>query len=299
MKVLLFGASGYLGRATDEALRRRGVTIVRVSRTEQDDDGWVRHDLVRGSADELADLLRSSEPDVVVNCTGRLDGTTTELVAANVTPTANLVDAIPRAAPSARLVVLGSAAEYGRIPHGLAVAEDAVANPVSAYGITKLASTLLLRDAVAAGRLDGVALRIFNLIGADLPAGTVLGRAAREIRLALATGDDITLGPLGAYRDFVDAADVAAAIVAAAMTPVLPEPVLNVGSGRAVAVRDVVATLAGVAGFDGKVIESGPLHSRSGAVTWTAADTALTRRTLGWSPQHDLTTSIRNLWQHI
>jgi nucleoside-diphosphate-sugar epimerase len=178
------------------------------------------------------------------------------------------------------------------------VTETAVASPVSAYGITKLASTLLVRDAAVAGRLDGVALRIFNPIGANLTAGTVLGRAAREIRSALATGDDITLGPLGAYRDFVDVTDVANAIVAAALTPVLPEPVLNVGSGRAVAVRDVVAMLAEVAGFDGKVIESDPPHSRSGAVTWIAADTTVTRRVLGWSPHHDLTTSIRNLWQH-
>jgi NDP-hexose 4-ketoreductase len=169
---------------------------------------------------------------------------------------------------------------------------------VSAYGITKLASTLLVRDAVVAGRLNGVALRIFNPVGADPQAGTVLGRAAREIRSALATGADITLGPLGVYRDFVDVTDVAAAITTAALTPVLPAPVLNVGSGRAVAVRDAVATLAGVAGFDGKVIESDPPHSRSGAVTWIAADTTLTRRTLGWFPQHDLTTSIRNLWQH-
>jgi nucleoside-diphosphate-sugar epimerase len=295
--VLLFGATGYLGRAAHEALCERGARVVRVSRTVPGEDGWACHDLVRSSSGELVDLLRSVQPKTVVNCTGLLDGTAADLVAANVTPTAALLDAIPRSMPRARLVALGSAAEYGCVPRGQAVAEDAPANPVSAYGITKLASTSLVRDAVTAGRLDGVVLRVFNPIGPGLPAGTVLGRAAEAIRAALPEGDDITLGPLDSYRDFVDVTDVAAAIADAVLAPELPEPVLNVGSGRAVAVRDAVALLAEVAGYPGKVLESAPVWSRSGAVTWIAADTTLAHRALGWSPQHDLATSVRALWQ--
>jgi nucleoside-diphosphate-sugar epimerase len=299
MKVLMFGASGYLGRAADEELRRRGARVVRVGRTAPHGDDWVRHDLVRNSTAGLVALLRSTAPDVVVNCTGLLDGTTAELVAANVTPTAALLDAIPTAAPSARLVALGSAAEYGRVPRGLPVAEDAVANPVSGYGIAKLASTLLVRDAVVAGRLDGVVLRVFNPIGAGLPSGTVLGRAADAIRAAVRQGEDtIALGPLGSYRDFVDVGDVADAIADAVLAPEPAGPVLNVGSGRAVAVRDVVAALAEVAGFEGKVLETEAVHSRSGAVTWIAADITRAHRALGWSPQRDLTTSLRALWHH-
>lgn len=301
MTVLLFGASGYLGRAAHEELHARGARVVRVSRTVPQEDGWVRHDLVRSSSGELVGLLRSVRPDVVVNCTGLLDGTTSDLVSANVTPTAALLDAIPQAVPDARLVVLGSAAEYGRVREGSAVAEDAAANPVSAYGITKLASTLLVRDAVAAGRLDAVALRVFNPIGPALPAGTVLGKAAQAMRAASREGDDstdITLGPLGSYRDFVDVTDVASAIADAALAPALHEPVLNVGSGQAVAVRHVVAMLAEVAGFRGRVRETAPVQSRSGAVTWIAADTSRAHRALGWSPHHDLADSVRALWQH-
>lgn len=298
MNVLLLGAAGYLGRAAGAALRERGAQVVRVSRTGPRGADWVRHDLVLGGTDELVALLRSIAPDAVVNCTGLLDGTTAELVAANVTTTAKLLDALPVAAPSARLIALGSAAEYGPVPRGLAVAENAVANPVSGYGITKLASTLLVRDAVVAGRLDGVVLRVFNPIGADLPSGTVLGRAADAIRAALRQGGDpITLGPLGAYRDFVDVADVACAIADAALAPELSEPVLNVGSGEAVEVREVVAMLAEVAGFEGKILESDPVPSRSGAVNWIAADITRAHQTLGWSPHEPLTASISAVWQ--
>ncbi|KOV80719.1 NAD-dependent dehydratase [Nocardia sp. NRRL S-836] len=296
---MLFGAAGCLGRAAEKELRGRGTRVVRVSRAVPRDRHWMRHDLVHGTTGELVDLLRSVRPEVVVNCTGLLDGTTAELVAANVTATANLLDALPRAVPSARLVVLGSAAEYGRVPHGRPVGEDAVPEPVSGYGITKLASTLLVRDAVVAGRLDAVALRVFNPIGADLPPGTVLGRAAEAMRTALHEGTDITLGPLDAYRDFVDVADVAAAIADAALAAAVPEPVLNVGTGRAVAVRDVVAVLAEVAGFTGRVRETAAAQARSAAVTWIAADTTRVRQALGWSPRRDLADSVKAVWEGV
>ena len=55
-------------------------------------------------------------------------------------------------------------------------------------------------------------------------------------------------------------------------------------------------TLAEVAGFRGRVIESGPAQPRSGAVTWMAADTTRARRALGWSPHHDLADSVRAVW---
>ncbi len=298
-RVLLFGASGYLGRKVAEALSAHpgGAVVVKVGRSVPATAGWARHDLVAGSPDELADLLRTAAPDAVVNCVGLLDGTQADLVAANVTTTAKLLDAIPVAAPAARLVALGSAAEYGVVPEGVAVTEDMPANPVAAYGITKLAGTTLVRAAVAAGRLDAVVLRVFNPIGAGLPAGTVLGRAANAVRSAVEVSDGaIRLGPLGAYRDFVDVRDVADAVAKAALSAVRPDPVLNVGSGVAVPVREAVGLLVEAAGFTGRIEESDPPPARSGAVNWIAADLTRARLTLDWSPRRDLRTSVRDLW---
>ncbi|CCH30271.1 NAD-dependent epimerase/dehydratase family protein [Actinosynnema sp. NPDC047251] len=301
-RVLLFGASGYLGREVAGALSSDpgGAAVVRVGRRAPDAVGWARHDLVTGGAGDLADLLSTTAPDVVVNCVGLLDGTYAEMVAANVTATARLLDAIPAAAPSARLVVLGSAAEYGVVPEGVAVTEDTPANPVAAYGITKLAGTTLVRAAVTAGKLDAVVLRVFNPIGAGLPDGTVLGRAASAVRSALgAPGQEVRLGPLGAYRDFVDVRDVAEAVSRAAFSATRPDPVLNVGSGVAVPVRDAVGLLAEFAGYTGRIVESDPAPARSGAVNWIAADLTRARRSLDWSPRRDLRASVRDLWAAV
>jgi len=109
-RVLLFGASGFLGTQVGAALDRdpRAGRVIRVrrQRTDQLGTGWISHDLAAG-ADELAAVIRSVRPDVVVNCAGRLSGDTVQLVEANVLVTARMIEAVAREAPAARLVVLG------------------------------------------------------------------------------------------------------------------------------------------------------------------------------------------------
>lgn len=299
-RVLLFGASGFLGRTVAEALAQdpRVGSLIRVGRQEPPDESWVRHDLVVGTMDDLARLLRDTQPEIVVNCTGRLSGNTVELVETNVLVTARLVEAVATVVPAARLVILGSAAEYGAVPFGQPVSEDDPTNPVAEYGVTRLASTQLVRLAAEQGRLDAVVLRVFNPIGPGLPAENLLGQAAANMRAALERGDDhIRLGPLHAYRDFVDVRDVATAIRAAALTDTVKEPVLNVGSGVAVTARDAVTLLAEVAGFTGQVVESAVAPARSSAVNWIAADLSRINRSLGWIPTYDLRASVLASWE--
>lgn len=298
-RVLLFGASGFVGARVEAALLEdpRVGELIRVGRRDTGEPNRLRHDLASDGVDRLADLLRETSPGVVINCTGSLGGDTTALVRANVVVTSQLVAAMTVAAPMARLVALGSAAEYGVIPFGKQVSEDAYEAPVSAYGVTKLASTGLIRVAVRKGDLDAVVLRPFNPIGPGVPLDSVLGRAAVSIREALEAGrDHIVMGPLGAYRDFVDVRDVATAITAAALAPRLGEPVLNVGTGVATTTRDAVGMLAESAGFKGRVVESNPAPDRSASVNWIAADTSRITRTLGWAPTHDLPDSVAACW---
>ncbi|WP_432057978.1 NAD-dependent epimerase/dehydratase family protein [Streptomyces sp. bgisy022] len=301
--VLLFGASGFLGTPVAERLGRDGRvgTLVRVSRRESPDGSggpWLRHDLVADGTDALARLLHRVGPDAVVHCAGRLSGGPVALTETNILVTARLLEAMRVAAPSARLVVLGSAAEYGATTRGVPVREDAPTAPLSAYGVTRLASTRLVELTARDGALDAVVLRVFNPVGPGLPPENLLGRAAQALREAARTGADrITLGPLDAHRDFVDVRDVAAAVVRAALARHVPEPVLNVGSGQAVAAREAVALLARTAGFTGRVAETDPAPARSRAVPWIAADVERIRSALDWKPEHDLASSVRACWE--
>jgi len=300
-RVLLFGASGFLGTQVGAALDRdpRAGQVIRVGRqrTDQLGTGWISHDLAAG-VDELAALVRGVRPDAVVNCAGRLSGDTVQLVEANVLVTARMIEAVAREAPAARLVVLGSAAEYGRTPYGCHVGEDYPADPVAPYGVTRLASTQLVLLAVNGQRLDAAVLRVFNPIGPGVPPENLLGRAAASMRAALRDGQDtVVLGPLGAYRDFVDVRDVATAIAMAALADQVKEPVLNVGSGRPVRCREAVSLMAEVTGFTGRVVETNPPPGRSRSVDWSAADLSRIERSLGWVPHYDLRASVAAIWR--
>ncbi|MEV4703237.1 NAD(P)-dependent oxidoreductase [Actinoplanes sp. NPDC049316] len=276
MRIVLFGSSGFIGRHVRAALRDVGEVVC---------PGRDRHDLVHGSAAELAALLRAEAPDAVVCCVGALTGSAEELVRANTMVAAKLVEA----AAHARLVRLGSAGEYGVVPQGRAVAEDGRAEPVGAYGVSHLAGTRLFELAEA----GAVSVRVFNPIGAGQPAETVLGRAAAQMR---AGRPEITLGPLGAYRDFVDVRDVASLVQRVVVAPALAHRVYNAGSGRAVTVREAVETLARHAGYTGGVREVGAGPPRSATVSWIRADIGRARADLGWAPAYDLDASIKSVW---
>ncbi|MEH0843443.1 NAD(P)-dependent oxidoreductase [Micromonospora sp. CPCC 205711] len=292
-RVVVFGGSGFIGRQVcrqfEQDPRVSGLTT----------PGRVECDLVRGRVDDLVAVLRAANPDVVVNCTGSLSGTGHELIAANTLVTAKLTDAIAAVDPAIRFVRLGSAGEYGPVPPGHAVREDDPARPVSEYGLSHLAATALVELASAAGRVDGVTLRVFNPIGPGLHEDTVLGRAAALIRQAQRTGSgsgEISMGPLSAYRDFVDVRDVAAGVVAAAFAPHLDSRVVNLAGGRAVPTRRVVELLAEAAGFAGQIREESVAPARSAAVSWMQGDNSRAARLLAWVPVHELAESVKAVW---
>jgi len=286
--ILLFGATGFLG----SQVRERLAADPRVTRLLC--PGRADLDLLAATPAGAARMLRAARPAAVLNCVGRMSGGYDELLRGNAMVTAVLVEAIAEAAPGTRFVRLGSAAEYGPVERGHSVSEHDPARPTGAYGISHLAGTQLVERAAVDGRVDGACLRIFNPVGPGITADNVLGRARDLLKRAVSAGaGHIELGPLGAYRDFVDVRDVADAIVRAAFVPELTERVFNVGSGRAVTVREAVTRLAEAVGFAGEVREERPESARSAAVGWSRADIGRAGRVLGWRPGFDLGDSLK------
>jgi nucleoside-diphosphate-sugar epimerase len=289
-RVLLFGAAGFVGRQV-RAVLAPDVDLICPGRVECD--------LLSTDPVTLTELIRSAAPDAIINGTGALDGTGYDLLRANALVTAKLIEAVAMGAPSARYVRIGSAGEYGAVPFGMAVTETYPAMPASEYGVSHLAGTRLVELAVDAGRVDGVVLRVFNPVGPGVSPENVFGRATELLRSALATrGGRIVLGPLDAYRDFVDVRDVALAVRAAIRASSLPQRVFNIGSGRAVITRDAIRHLAVVAGFAGEIREERnlPARGRSADVSWACADISAAAQALGWTPRHDLVDTLSALW---
>lgn len=293
-RILVLGARGFLGGPVAARLAAEpGVTVLHGSRRAAPAEGPAPDlgvDLGSVPVDLLAAALGGLRPDAVVNCAGLAAGPASTLAAVNARGAAALAEAMSAAVPNARLVHLGSAGEYGPGLPGEPLAETAPARPAGVYGATKLAGTL----AVTGSGLDAVALRVFNPVGAGAPASGLPGRLAAAFRGTPPDGV-VRTGDLGAYRDLVDVADVAEAVALAATAPGPLPPVLNIGSGVATLVRDLVAELAVRCGFTGRVDESGTGSERSAAVSWVQADVSLAATALGWRPTRTLHDSLAAL----
>ncbi|MFD6421388.1 NAD-dependent epimerase/dehydratase family protein [Streptomyces sp. NPDC060198] len=291
MRILVLGSTGFLGGHVVDHLRTLpGVRVFGAGRSEAAEFDL---DLAGDSVKRLAKTLEAAAPDVVINCAGATGGDPVTLAEVNSRGAAALCAAMGLAAPVARLIHLGSAAEYGPGVPDAPVTESAPTCPLSPYGATKLAATLT----VIASGLDAVVLRVGNPVGARAPLAGLPGRIAALLRAA---SDDrgavLPLGDLSAYRDFVDARDVArAAGLAVTAEGPLP-PVLNIGGGQAVPVRRLVHRLAELAGFRGRIEESSDGSARSAAVSWQCSDISLAGSALGWRPVHSLDASLADLW---
>ncbi|MEU9555941.1 NAD-dependent epimerase/dehydratase family protein [Streptomyces fumanus] len=248
MRVLLIGANGYIGRfVADRLLADPAVQLTALGRG---DDADVRFDLASGSPGALTRFLDAVHPGVVINCAGTTRGGARELTRHNTVAVATVCEALRRSGCGARLVQIGCSSEYGPSQPGSSTAEDAVPRPGGPYGVSKLAATEL----VLGSGLDAVVLRVFSPAGPGTPAGSPLGRLAEAMRRAMQSGEgELRLGGLGAQRDFVDVRDVARAVHAASLSAA--QGVINIGSGRAVRLRDAAATLARVAGYGGALHE--------------------------------------------
>ncbi|MFD6418275.1 NAD-dependent epimerase/dehydratase family protein [Streptomyces sp. NPDC060194] len=324
MRVLLLGANGYLGRyVADRLLADPAVQLTALGRG---DDADVRFDLASGSPGALTRFMDAVHPGVVVNCAGATRAAARDLVRHNTVATATVCEAMRRSACSARLVQIGCAAEYGPSQPGSSTAEDAIPRPGGPYGVSKLAATEL----VLGSDLDAIVLRVFSPVGPGTPAGSPLGRLAEAMRRAMQSGDgELKLSGLAVQRDFVDVRDVARAVHAASLSAA--QGVVNIGTGRAVKLRDAAAVLARVAGFTGNLHEldapptgpsgrpligsprtenglvdhlagggpQGPANPPpypDGCGIWQQADVRTARDRLGWRPRIGLEESLADIW---
>ena len=311
MKVALLGASGFLGSHIAQALRADNLEVFSFSKSGRTwsvltldqhlwalvasplrNDGIPALDLVTAGVTGIANMLEPLQPNVIINAVGALTGSESELEAANLRAVQHLLEAAQQTAPQARVIHLGSAAEYGFCDPGSSVNEDAICNPIGVYAKLKLAATQLLLES----KLETVTLRIANPVGPRTPETLLPGAIAQRLRSAiLENASTIRSGPLSDYRSYVDARDIAQAVLRVARAQ-NPPKLINIASPRAVQVREVVTELVRISGFQGELIEETALASnRSSAVPWQQADISRALA-LGWEPRFSLQQSLEDLW---
>jgi len=207
--------------------------------------------------------------------------------------TRNLLEAVARRAPRARVLLVGSADEYPTTrPDAPPYRESAGLRPASPYARTKSAGELLGALACEQG-LDVMRTRSFNHTGRGQTDAFVASGFARQIA-EIAAGrraPTLAVGNLASVRDFLDVEDVVAAYIALLDRSHAPD-VFNVASGVPVKIASLLETLMELAGVDAEVVVN-PDYFR--ATDQLVGDSTRLQQRTGWRPTIALRDTLADL----
>jgi UDP-glucose 4-epimerase len=197
-----------------------------------------------------------------------------------------------------KFIFSSTAAVYGMAKE-MPVRETTPLDPMSPYGSSKLMTEIMLRDTAAAHNFRYVALRYFNVAGADpkgrtgqsTPRATHLIKVASETALGKRAsmdvfGTDYPTADGTCIRDYIHVKDLARAHVAALghLQSGGKSDVFNCGYGKGFSVLDVIDAVKRVSGVD-FAVKMGPQRPGDPAAIVAASDKI--RDQLGWKPEYD------------
>lgn len=240
-------------------------------------------------AARLTELMITHPPEVIFNTikSGPYSDTTdsTGSIENNLLAAYTLVEA-SRMIGYSRLVHFGSSTEYG--PKDRPMREDDVLEPQSAFGITKAAATMMLRQAAIDNGQPVVILRPFHVFGDwELPRRLI----PAAIKAGL-TGRPLPMTHPGIGRDYIYVRDVVNAALLAAGAPNVAGEIINICTGIQTDNYLVVETIGLILG---KKIEmqSGTYAEPIPSPSLWVGDNSKAGRLLGWIPEYTLEAGLR------
>lgn len=211
----------------------------------------------------------------------------------NATGTLNVLHAAVQAGVR-RVVFSASSSAYGNQPVERK-SETLLPQPLSPYAVSKLAGEEYCQAFFHSYGLETVALRYFNVFGPRQnpfgPYAAVIPRfidAIRQGQPPVIYGDGLQT------RDFTYVENVVSANLLAAVAPLAPGKVFNVGSGDAIDLLMLVSQLSQLAGRD---VQPQFEPARVGDVRHSLADISRAREILGYQPVVDLNSGLRKTWE--
>ncbi|MEM2210332.1 MAG: NAD(P)-dependent oxidoreductase [Nitrososphaerales archaeon] len=295
MVILVTGGTGYIGAHLVSELVKRGEKVIAYDFAPYfeavKDLNNVK--IIKGDITDLSQLLhaiKKEQVNLIVHTAALLtDESERAPLAAlkiNLEGTVNCLE-VARLTDLPRVVYISSRAVYGYTPIGQPLDEDYPKQPVSIYGITKLASEYFGQNYANNYGIDFIALRLSLVYG--LPRAPIVFRGVSGIimemiqKSAIGMPVKISKGGDGAY-DLIYIKDVIQAIVLACYTKGLKHRIFNIGSGELIKLKDIAEIIK-------KTIPNAKIEIGSGELIPTARgplDTTRAQTELGFKCKYTI-----------
>lgn len=263
-RVLIFGASGALGRAMSSAVRSRNDYVLIMSSSKAiantlENAAWVKCDM--GNTGEIDTVLQNVKPDIVINLAASFIDDYDSSMQINYHASRAILDWVQRHQMKTVVILAGSSAEYGvvdaadnpiRVTHCL--------KPVSFYAHSKACQSLLV-NLYACNGVDVRYVRIFNLEGDGVSTRLFVGRIQQQIReIQSGLRSAIETGALSAVRDYVSS-EIAAAQIMDVLCNGKTGETYHIASGQPITMREMLAQMLEKAGLTDVPVSESVAHS--------------------------------------
>lgn len=286
-RVLVTGAAGFVGRHLVRTLHAAGAELALLLRQpwpEFEGLPLFIGDLRR--REFVAEAVQASRPEIVFHlAASRVRSLTAaafaEAIDINLIGSLHLLEALEQSACASRIVMLGTAEEYGRgqVPFS----EDVRESPVSAYSLSKLGTTHLAQMMAHTLGLPTTVLRPSVAYGPEQREDMFLPALIR----ALLRGEHFAMTAGEQTRDFIYIDDLIQALGQAGLAKTTAGEIINIGGGSAIRITDLVDHVERLTGAPGLAIR-GAVPYRPGEAMNYQLDIAKADLLLEWQPRTTL-----------
>jgi UDP-glucose 4-epimerase len=298
-KCVVIGGAGFIGTQLTKLLAASGREVVVMGRSPR--PGHIRYEQgdygdraalrrVLAGAGEVIDLAYATAPQ-----TSFADPIFD--VVSNLPPSVSLLQEAVASGVRKVLVVSSGGTVYG-VPRSLPIREDHPTNPISPYGITKLAIENYAWMFRTLFDLPVVVVRPSNAYGEGQRRLSGQGFIAAAMRCAKEGAEVEVYGQHGTVRDYIHVSDVATGILAA-LDKGVPGAAYNIGTGRGTSNVDVLRILESLAARAGLRLRTKLLPVRKFDVPANCLDSERLRAVSGWRAVVSLEDGMARMWQAI
>ncbi|RCJ18923.1 UDP-glucose 4-epimerase [Nostoc minutum NIES-26] len=309
-KIIVTGAAGFIGSHLVEALLQQGEEVIGIDEFNDYYDPMLKHkniahlqlspnfSLIEGDIQFLDWQTILEDVDVIYHQAAQAGVRASWgqgfrfYTERNISATQVLLEAAKDAKHLKRLVFASTSSVYGDA-ETLPTHEGICPQPVSPYGITKLAAERLCGLYHKNFGVPFVALRYFTVYGPRQRPDMAFHKFFKSILQDEAIP---VYGDGQQTRDFTFVSDAVAANLAAAAVPEAVGEIFNIGGGSRVVLAEVLDTMAEIIG---KPIKRNHIEKAMGDARHTAADVSKARKILGYQPQVSLKEGLTREWQWI
>ena len=288
-RVIVTGATGFIGRHAIPALLRRGYEVHALTRAGETRTGgvtWHSVDLLAG--EPLQALFGRIRAGHLLHLSWCTDPGQYWTSAANLRWVKASIDLLAgfKEAGGERFVGVGSCAEYDWRYGGYCVENVTPAHPASLYGVSKDCVRRLLESYAVRSGMGWAWGRVFHLYG----PGEHPGRLVSSVIRGLLDGREVPCTHGTQLRDYLHVIDVASALVALLDSAI--EGPVNIASDQPVSLRDLLKEIGVVTGR-GELVRLGALAAPAEEPDFLVGSNQRLAKEVAWIPEYDLQRGVR------